>query len=108
MSIVGAGIGEIHNTEPWTEKAHCRDEGPNDQLWFPEAWGRGHEGKAVCRGCPVRAKCLDYAMENGERYGIWGGLSTKEREELRRRTGKLRPFHNPTCTCAVCVRRRKA
>jgi WhiB family redox-sensing transcriptional regulator len=38
----------------------------------------------VCRGCEVRQQCLDYALANGEKFGIWGGLSERERRRLRR------------------------
>jgi WhiB family redox-sensing transcriptional regulator len=37
----------------------------------------------VCVGCDVRAECLEYAMANDERFGIWGGLSERERRRLR-------------------------
>ena len=38
----------------------------------------------VCRSCEVRAECLEYALENDERFGIWGGLSERERRRLKR------------------------
>lgn len=40
--------------------------------------------KAVCVVCPVLAECRSYALEHGERYGVWGGLSERERAALRR------------------------
>ena len=48
---------------------------------------RGHlrrEAKRVCRSCDVRAECLEYALENDERFGIWGGMSERERRRLKR------------------------
>jgi WhiB family redox-sensing transcriptional regulator len=42
------------------------------------------EAKEVCRGCVVSNECLEYAIENGERFGIWGGKSERERRRLRR------------------------
>ncbi len=46
---------------------------------------------AVCAACPVRAQCLDYALRNSMRDGIWGGLNREERaRERRRRAGRLR------------------
>ncbi|TMR13807.1 WhiB family transcriptional regulator [Nonomuraea turkmeniaca] len=41
--------------------------------------------KAICAGCPVRGDCLRWALEHGERWGIWGGLNPRERRHLRRR-----------------------
>ena len=42
------------------------------------------EAKEVCKGCVVRGDCLEYALANGEKFGIWGGLSERERRRLRR------------------------
>jgi WhiB family redox-sensing transcriptional regulator len=44
---------------------------------------REERAKAVCAACPVRLQCLDQAVESGERYGIWGGLTDTERSHLR-------------------------
>lgn len=65
----------------WRDHAACR--GVDPDLFFP---GRGEAtapAKAVCATCPVRAECLNYAMANGEKFGIWGGLSERERRRLR-------------------------
>ncbi|MGW4106500.1 WhiB family transcriptional regulator [Streptomyces sp. NPDC004976] len=45
------------------------------------------EAKRICGLCPIRATCLEYALTNDMRFGVWGGLSEKERLELRR-TGR--------------------
>ena len=42
------------------------------------------EAKRVCRSCDVRAECLEYALEHDERFGIWGGMSERERRRLKR------------------------
>jgi WhiB family redox-sensing transcriptional regulator len=42
------------------------------------------EAKRICSGCEVRAECLEYALAHDERFGIWGGLSERERRRLRR------------------------
>jgi WhiB family redox-sensing transcriptional regulator len=55
-------------------------------LFFPERGASTREAKAVCAGCPVRVECLDYALGNSIKYGIWGGLSEHQRRE--RRTGR--------------------
>jgi hypothetical protein len=58
----------------------------------PSAWparaspgGSTREAKKICTGCEVKAQCLEYALANDERFGIWGGLSERERRRLRRR-----------------------
>jgi WhiB family transcriptional regulator, redox-sensing transcriptional regulator len=59
----------------------CRQTDP--EAFFPEKGGSTREAKKVCAGCTVRAECLSYALENDERFGIWGGLSERERRKLR-------------------------
>jgi WhiB family transcriptional regulator, redox-sensing transcriptional regulator len=55
------------------------------EAFFPEKGGSTREAKRVCTTCPVRAECLEYALGNDERFGIWGGLSERERRRLKRR-----------------------
>ena len=71
----------------WTALAACRGCAP--ALFFPERGEATEAARAVCQGCPVRPECLDYALARGEDFGIWGGLSTKERRLLRRRLRAL-------------------
>jgi WhiB family redox-sensing transcriptional regulator len=52
--------------------------------FFPERGESVKEAKAVCTGCPVRAECLEYALDNQEKFRIWGGLSERGRRQLRR------------------------
>ena len=62
------------------------DEGPLAwQAFFPEKGGSTREAKRVCATCEVREECLQYALANDERFGIWGGLSERERRKLKRR-----------------------
>lgn len=73
----------------WQTKANCM--GVDPDLFFPERGASTREAKEVCRGCVVREECLEYALANGEKFGIWGGLSERERRRLRRaRTGQRR------------------
>lgn len=65
----------------WHSQANCR--GIDPELFFPERGGSSAEAKAVCAGCVVREQCLDYALENHERFGIWGGLSERQRRRVR-------------------------
>jgi WhiB family redox-sensing transcriptional regulator len=52
-------------------------------LWFPGDGSDGLPAKRICRRCPVRDACLEYAMRNTELDGIWGGLSKKQRQKQR-------------------------
>src|SRR5204863_4410470 len=51
---------------------------------LPGAGRLDREAKEVCRGCVVREDCLEYALANGEKFGIWGGMSERERRRIRR------------------------
>ena len=66
----------------WQDQANCL--GVDPDLFFPERGASTREAKEVCRGCVVRLQCLEYALSNGEKFGIWGGLSERERRRLRR------------------------
>ena len=66
----------------WQERALCAQTDP--EAFFPEKGGSTREAKRICSGCDVRAECLDYALAHDERFGIWGGLSERERRRLRR------------------------
>jgi WhiB family redox-sensing transcriptional regulator len=66
----------------WADRALCAEVDP--EIFFPEKGGSTLQPKRVCRACPVRAECLDWALEHGERFGIWGGLSERERRPLER------------------------
>lgn len=65
----------------WKEGGNCK--GVDPDLFYPEKGESTVLGKAICRGCVVRAKCLDFALETSVKTGIWGGLSEYERRKLR-------------------------
>lgn len=67
----------------WQEFANCL--GVDPDLFFPERGASTREAKEVCRGCVVRPDCLEFALANGEKFGIWGGMSERERRRIRRR-----------------------
>lgn len=67
----------------WQAQALCAQTDP--EAFFPEKGGSTREAKAVCAQCEVREQCLEYALQNDERFGIWGGLSERERRRLKRR-----------------------
>jgi WhiB family transcriptional regulator, redox-sensing transcriptional regulator len=67
----------------WQRQANCM--GVDPDLFFPERGASTREAKEVCRGCVVREDCLEFALNNSEKFGIWGGLSERERRRIRRR-----------------------
>lgn len=66
----------------WQDRSLCSQTDP--EAFFPEKGGSTRAAKRVCRGCEVRAECLEYALGNEERWGIWGGLSERERSRMKR------------------------
>ena len=70
-------------TLPWAPAAKCLQADPD--TFFPEKGGSTREAKRICAGCEVRTDCLEYALANDERFGIWGGFSERERRRLKRR-----------------------
>ncbi|MFF9813298.1 WhiB family transcriptional regulator [Streptomyces sp. NPDC014006] len=66
----------------WQEEALCAQTGGD--FFFPEPGSSVREAKQICALCPIRSACLDHALEHDERFGVWGGLSEKERQALRR------------------------
>lgn len=67
----------------WQERALCAQTDP--EAFFPEKGGSTREAKRVCLTCDVRNDCLEYALANDERFGIWGGMSERERRKLKKR-----------------------
>src|SRR6266702_2554370 len=71
----------ITNDPPeWTLAAACQY--VDAEIFFPEKGGSTREAKQVCAGCPVTAECLAFALEHQERFGIYRGLSERERRRL--------------------------
>jgi WhiB family transcriptional regulator, redox-sensing transcriptional regulator len=81
-------IVDEHDTKTWQDLANCL--GVDPDLFFPERGASTREAKEVCRGCVVREQCLEYALANGEKFGIWGGLSERERRRIRRQRAAAR------------------
>lgn len=67
----------------WQEQALCAQTDP--EAFFPEKGGSNREAKHICELCDVRPQCLEYALSHDERFGIWGGLSERERRKLKKR-----------------------
>ena len=88
----------MQRNETWRRHAACLDR--PEEWWFPvgtrgDALQHLEAGKRICNTeCPVRAECLDYAIQRGEKYGTWGGMAEEDREcerrNRRRRVGAKR------------------
>lgn len=69
----------------WQQDALCAQAGP--EFFFPAPGSSTREAKLLCGACEGRVACLEYALKHDERFGVWGGLSEKERIKLKRRRG---------------------
>ena len=77
------GADEVDETLlSWQDKALCAQTDP--EAFFPEKGGSTREAKRICVSCEVKQECLEYALMQDERFGIWGGLSERERRRLKR------------------------
>lgn len=66
----------------WQDLANCR--GADPDLFFPERGASTRTAKSICRECSVQAECLEFAIVSSEKFGIWGGLSERDRRKIRR------------------------
>lgn len=87
LSLIVTDFDTMFDTieEQWQERALCAQTDP--EAFFPEKGGSTREAKRICMGCEVRDECLEYALAHDERFGIWGGLSERERRRLKRGIG---------------------
>ena len=76
-------VDDDENALSWQTDALCAQTDP--EAFFPEKGGSTRDAKKICGSCEVRNSCLEYALENDERFGIWGGLSERERRKLKKR-----------------------
>ncbi len=75
---------DLLGDEPeWQERALCSQTDP--EAFFPEKGASSREAKRICGLCEVKVECLAYALGRNERFGVWGGLSERERRKLQRR-----------------------
>lgn len=89
------GFDADHPREEWMERGLCAQTDP--ESFFPEKGGSTRDGKRICESCEVRPECLEYALDHDERFGIWGGLSERERRRLKDGP-RRRPLSEPTIT----------
>ncbi|HLP23577.1 MAG TPA: WhiB family transcriptional regulator [Microbacteriaceae bacterium] len=76
-------VADEGNPLAWQADSLCAQTDP--EAFFPEKGGSTRDAKKICASCEVRVECLEYALQNDERFGIWGGLSERERRKLRKR-----------------------
>ena len=98
----------------WYDEAACKGK-PTD-MWFPDRGDDVRPAKAICNGCPVQVECLDYALTNGIKHGIWGGAPERARRKMRRELGLADPPESNEaahgtrvqyaqgCRCSACSR----
>jgi WhiB family redox-sensing transcriptional regulator len=78
-----AGLAVLLEDEASKRDALCIEH-TSTADWFPERGEDVRPAKAVCGDCAVAGECLDYALVNDLKHGIWGGLSERERRRVRR------------------------
>ncbi len=79
MAALGRQVEARANLD-WQIDALCRETDP--ESFFPDKGQSTRQAKQVCMACEVRTDCLEYALATGERFGIWGGLSERERRRV--------------------------
>ena len=86
-----ANLGLLYRKQPWRSRANCLTANPD--LFFPVTDGPdAQKAKALCEACPVRNECLGLALELDERFGIWGGMTSTDREKLRKKGRRREPI----------------
>jgi WhiB family redox-sensing transcriptional regulator len=96
-------LADLLPAEPWLPDAACAQTDP--EMFYPEKGGSTRQAKSVCLVCEVRAECLDYALANDEQFGIWGGLSLRERRKHAEACGNQKP---PSKASVASTRRSSA
>lgn len=84
---------QLLDTPAWMAAAACKG---MTEIMFPNRGEDSRDGRTICLTCPVREECLDAAIDNGEKYGVWGGLSETQRRRVRRDRNRNKP---PVETC---------
>lgn len=70
------------DSRDFMDNGNCRGKDPD--IFFPERGASLRPAQRICAGCVVRNECLEYALQHGERFGVWGGASERERRRIRR------------------------
>ncbi len=83
-TLPAALTAPIDDERPWVVFAACRD--IDGDTFFPATKDETDHALSICATCPVQLECLEYALEARERYGVWGGMTEKQRRRLLRKT----------------------
>lgn len=81
MPDVGGLIDELRR-QPWELQAACR--GLDQNLWFTDTAQARRQARHICQSCPVRHECIQLALDTGQEYGMWGGLTASQLRKARR------------------------
>ncbi|AKK10515.1 WhiB family transcriptional regulator [Corynebacterium uterequi] len=86
-TVLNMALDELFSAveQDWQDQALCAQTDP--EAFFPEKGGSTREAKRICQACAVRDECLEFALEHDQRFGVWGGLTDRERRRLRRDIG---------------------
>ncbi len=84
--------------EQWAASALCK-QGVPDELFVRGA--EQHKAKVICQACPVRTECLAEALDNGMEWGVWGGLTERERRAILRKRPNVTSWRNLLETAMV-------
>lgn len=95
-------------TSDWHTRALCAQTGGD--WWYaddtPKKWHEINTAITICRMCDVQTPCLETALKNDERFGVWGGLTANQRLKLRRQRGiPPKPQHLEPCGTTAAARR---
>ena len=87
VDVLRLGVANAYDDQQgdalaWQADALCAQTDP--EAFFPEKGGSTRDAKRICGQCEVKSECLEYALKNDERFGIWGGLSERERRKIKR------------------------
>ena len=77
---VEAEVAAVEWPGKWVKRARCR---PNDAVWFPDPGGSAEAARRVCQECPVKAECLQFAIDTNQKFGVWGGHTWREVRAIR-------------------------
>jgi len=80
--VTGMSERTSHQPLAWADFGSCTTADPD--LFFPQPGADTSSARSICRSCPVRTQCLDYALSSGQKHGIWGGMTESQRRRLRR------------------------